>query len=285
MYEPLPLLDSLSIDRLYTLYLLDFEEGYQFQGEQHDFWEMDYILNGTGGITSGDQLFECSQGDLVLHSPNLFHSFWTTGQSSCRTLTLSFHGKGLLFPAGSYHLNEQEKSIIDLLLKEIPSLFTGYNTSENERLKNTVPLSNVGYQMVKNCIELLCLSLSRRSHTAATKPSNHPKSQLFSKAVTFLKENVCQAVTLEDLCRELAESPSSVKQLFRKFAGCSVMKYYRTLRVQESVRLLAEGYSVCEVADRLNFSSQNYFSNFFKRETGCSPSKYTGLSADGINKK
>ena len=40
------------------------------------------------------------------------------------------------------------------------------------------------------------------------------------------------------------------------------------------IKLLGEGMLMSEIAEIMNFSSQNYLSSFFKRETGMTPSQY-----------
>ena len=42
----------------------------------------------------------------------------------------------------------------------------------------------------------------------------------------------------------------------------------------EAIKLLASGMTVSEVAEKLEFSSPNYFSMAFKKETGTSPFEY-----------
>jgi two-component system response regulator YesN len=44
--------------------------------------------------------------------------------------------------------------------------------------------------------------------------------------------------------------------------------------VRHAARLLDEGFSATEIADKMNFSSPNYFSVFFKKHTGTMPSEY-----------
>ena len=46
------------------------------------------------------------------------------------------------------------------------------------------------------------------------------------------------------------------------------------MKINYSLSLLSEGYSVAEISRVLSFSSQNYFSMVFRREMGMSPSEY-----------
>ena len=64
-----------------------------------------------------------------------------------------------------------------------------------------------------------------------------------------------------------------MKILFKTYAGISPKSYYNLMRVQKATELLNKGDSVTEVSLAMNFSSSNYFSVFFKRETGSPPSK------------
>lgn len=53
-----------------------------------------------------------------------------------------------------------------------------------------------------------------------------------------------------------------------------IHKYYLNIKIQQAADLLKAGESVTVIADKLNFSSQNYFPIVFKREIGVSPTDY-----------
>ena len=80
---------------------------------------------------------------------------------------------------------------------------------------------------------------------------------------------------LSFFARENNVSVSYLKYLFSKYAGVSPKKYYTALRIRRAEELLREGYSVNDIVSLMNFSSPAYFSMFFKRETGKSPTEYT----------
>ena len=63
------------------------------------------------------------------------------------------------------------------------------------------------------------------------------------------------------------------KVLFEKYAGISIHKYFLKLKFKVATKLLKEGLSVSEVSEKLNFSSQSYFSVSYKREMRISPSE------------
>lgn len=90
----------------------------------------------------------------------------------------------------------------------------------------------------------------------------------------FLKANVCRNVTIEDIAGELFESPSNLKRIFHKYTNMGIMHYYNDLRIYYAEQLLTQGKTMRQIASEMNFSSQNYFSYFFKKATGKSPSEY-----------
>ena len=67
---------------------------------------------------------------------------------------------------------------------------------------------------------------------------------------------------------------SYLKKIFSKYAGLGIHKYFLKSKITIACRLLRRGMSVCDVSEKLSFSSHNYFSTVFKRETGRLPSDF-----------
>ena len=80
--------------------------------------------------------------------------------------------------------------------------------------------------------------------------------------------------SLEEIAKLNNTSISNIKILFKKYCGLSPKIYYQRLRCTEAIRLMSEGLSSSETANKLNFSSPNYFNTFFKRITGTPPQTF-----------
>ncbi len=275
-YHPIRLFGNLSVNTLYTIYVLEFSPNYRFYGEKHNFWEIVYFMEGEAGVTSDDSVFDCVAGDMTIQRPEMFHSIWAANDRNFKVFIFSFNGEGLDFtmPCGKVRLDNGERNIIENLIKEIPSVFTGYDINEFERIQCKASPGDAGCQIIKNYIELLCLSLIRRGSEARCSVSEHKKAVQFAEIVAYLKNNISNNLTLETICRDISESPSTLKAMFRKFTGGGIIKYYNYLRCEHCIKLLRSGYSITEIISQMNFSSQNYFSYFIKRETGAPPSSY-----------
>ena len=95
----------------------------------------------------------------------------------------------------------------------------------------------------------------------------------YQRIVSFMSKNILENLTLEDVASRTNISVSYMKILFKTYAGIGPKSYYNLLRVQKATELLNKGASITEVSLAMNFSSANYFSVFFKRETGSPPSQ------------
>jgi AraC-like DNA-binding protein len=94
----------------------------------------------------------------------------------------------------------------------------------------------------------------------------------YRNIVSHMSQNVHLNLTLSDIARENNVSISYVKLLFSTYAGISPKSYFNQLRLRRASEQLDEGRSVTEIATAMNFSSPSYFSAFYKRHTGISPS-------------
>lgn len=281
-YIPVHVYSLVAVRDIYSIYDLTFSETYSFPGESHNFWELSYIIKGSVNVVSGDKIYSCQEGSIVLATPNLFHRFWVTGNKSCEVFTISFDGMGMknhLF-AGKYHSTEQERQIIDRIMEELPAIFDGYHTTEYTPLSPLSPPNDIGYQIIKNYLELLCLSLSRRRDEAQGRPLQNDQTLCFTKTIAFLQNHVEKNLKMEEICQAVYESPSKLKYIFHRFTGGGIMQHFYRMRIEHIMRMLDEGHKVKEVAAQMEFSSPFYLSYFFKRETGMTIREYLSTNCE-----
>ena len=63
-----------NIDKLITIFYLEFSKDFKYDGESHDFWEMVYIDKGEMICTADKNRFVLKSGELTFHKPNEFHN-------------------------------------------------------------------------------------------------------------------------------------------------------------------------------------------------------------------
>ena len=275
-YLPVPVYSLLSIRSLFSIYYMTYDNGFVFTGESHNFWEFALVISGEAVVASEDSVYLCQQGDGILHEPNRFHSLRIESPAPCKLFTISFDGTGLSsrLQSGQYKLTPGEQRCVHRILEELSLLFGEQDETEFTHFFSSASPDNVGFQIIKSHLELLCLSLVRRGNAARGLPSRDARSRTYARIVAFLRDNVEKSLTLQNISRGVYESPAKIKEIFRSFTGGGVMQHFNHLRCEHIMHLLSEGHSVKDIAETMGFSSPYYLSYFFKRETGMTARDY-----------
>lgn len=95
------------------------------------------------------------------------------------------------------------------------------------------------------------------------------------RALGYMSERYSEAMTLEDVAREVGLSTSYFSALFHQVVGVSFREHLCRIRVEESKQLLlSTDYSLTDIALAVGFADQSYFCKVFKRIVGLTPGKF-----------
>lgn len=101
-----------------------------------------------------------------------------------------------------------------------------------------------------------------------------PQSVL--EARRYIEERYADpGLSLQGAADRLHLSPQHLSRLFRHETGVTFVDYLSRVRIRRAVELLADGeLKMYEIAERVGYSSQHYFSSAFKKVLGVSPMEY-----------
>lgn len=107
--------------------------------------------------------------------------------------------------------------------------------------------------------------------------------QLVRDVKHYIEENFSmEAFSLTDAADYAHVSPQHLSRVFRQSTGITFMDYITRVRIRKAIELLAdEDLKMYEIAERVGYSSQHYFSSAFKKVLGVSPMEYK----KGLQKK
>ncbi len=101
------------------------------------------------------------------------------------------------------------------------------------------------------------------------------KNKIVVDVKNYINEHVCEKLPLNQIAAQFGISTSYLSQLFGRYSSLGFNEYINYTKVQEAKRLLREEHlKVYEVANRLSFGSEFYFSKVFKKVEGLSPTEY-----------
>lgn len=110
-------------------------------------------------------------------------------------------------------------------------------------------------------------------------------NEVIARAIAHMEEHYgdCE-LSLQRLADLVYVHPNYLTQMFRKHTGYSCMQYLARLRMEKAKRLLKRPeLKISEIAERVGYDNHLYFSSYFKKWIGKTPSDYKeGLaSSDG----
>ena len=96
-----------------------------------------------------------------------------------------------------------------------------------------------------------------------------------SQIKRYLDSNIADSITLDQLASLTHMSKYYLVHAFTRYSGLSPINYLNARRIEISKELLlTTDHSIAQIASLTGFSSQSYFAQVFKRESGKTPAQY-----------
>lgn len=113
-----------------------------------------------------------------------------------------------------------------------------------------------------------------------------PVSSITSQAISYIEDHHMEKLTLRDLSSHLFVSDSHFSKLFRQETGTSFNDHLNKTRIEHSIDLMWKtDLPLLEIASRVGFDDQSYFTKVFKRTTGKTPRQYKNSLAEEKKQK
>lgn len=246
---------------------------------RHDFFEVLYLSKGSGFHIIDGNKYE-------IKPPCVF--FMSPGQAHKIEFSNDIEGYIFIFTAEFYLINQtnqnrliefpfffsvrQENRPLDLEMADdilfIESLF---KRGINELAKG----ETFSVELLRSALDLIlttCAVLYKTDENLLTKGKGHVVVKRFFQ---LLEDNFQKNLTVNEYAELLAITPNHLTQTVNQLTGKTSSQIIKSKQVLEIKRLLVHtNLTVTEIANRLNFPDQSYFTKFFKRETGISPLQY-----------
>ncbi len=283
-YEKTALRREISVDEIVTVHYFEYTKDFAFSGEMHDFWEMVYIDKGEAIITADAKDITLHTGQLYIHKPMEYHNIRCNGISAPNSVIVSFicHDDILYSVSGKViDCGERIKNYLAGIISEAQRAFSSpmddFYTSCLQRRE----LQEFGCeQMIKLNLELMLIRLVRHNSTPApvADRSLHRANNddaLMAQICAYLENGIEKRLRFEDICKQFSLSSSAVKSLFRRKMGKGAMEYYNLCRINRAKLMIREqNLNFAQIAEKLGYTSQHYFSRQFRNISGMSPTEY-----------
>lgn len=96
------------------------------------------------------------------------------------------------------------------------------------------------------------------------------------ECINYIYSNLHTRITLPELAERVMLSPSYLSKLFKKETGLSISNYISHQKIETAKNmLLYSSYSPGEIAQILDYPSQSYFTEVFRKATGTTPGQFS----------
>ena len=228
-----------------------------FYEHSHDFFEIEYIIKGSGKYFIDGKEYPIHDKMLFFMSPSNFHAIENCNAeiinimfscNLCDSCTLF----NLFSPNtdSAIQFSDKDSILIEQLLFEILSS------------------KQTDYQL--QFLRCLLYKLSSIFTKRYDKTITHIQS-----AIVYLLENFRSNITLESTAKYVNLAPAYLSTLFSEETGMNFKVYLDNLRFDYALKLLSfTNMSILEICTESGFCDYANFTRRFKKKYNCTPSEY-----------
>ena len=226
----------------------------------HEFFELGYVMNGSGTTTINGKRFEFSNRSLFLCTNTDFHDISPKGECSILDIHIRVD---LIEP-------ELLNNIIDAVI--IPK----YDPGLIERLDYEYRMqSNKSKMYLMHLITSIIIDCIHAANGRSQDEIFTKFSEPVGKAIKLIHNRFSENITLLDLSEAAELSPNYLSSKFHKEVGVPIQSYLINKRLEAARKYLLA--TQCSVTDLCFFSGFNNYVNFskaFKKKYGVTPTQY-----------
>lgn len=235
-----------------------------FERSDYECCTVEFIYKGKGFLEINGQSFRPGENSVYILHKHSDHKYWPDKKDPWEKIFLVVNGE---FMEYLFRLYQMERTFY---IPDCPQLKKYFD--EMMQLRRGVgdlhrQASVIFHRLLEESYALLYGS-----------PNTCIPSEVL-ELKNYLDESIDRKFNLDRYCQEQECSCGNMIRQFKRHYGTSPYDYLMQKRVEEARLMLRHtAFSVKEIASRLKFSDQYYFSNYFKRKTGLSPQKFkTGM--------
>lgn len=275
------ILNEININKIISIHYYEFSKTFRYDGEMHDFWEMVYVDKGNINIKADDKNYALSQGEIIFHKPNEFHSIYANEIDAANVFVFSFDAPAksmFFFKNRCMKVPTELKKHIAAIVNESEKTFLPMKVADKSlKVRDDAPYG--GQQLIRTYLEqflILLIRTDQKTHELRLFPTKESlENHLVGDITEYLKNNLEKKINMDDVCKEFKYSKTYLSSIFKKDTGYTIIAYWVELKIKEAKRLIrSSSLNFSQISDKLAFDNPHYFARVFKRVTKMTPSEY-----------
>lgn len=289
-YKKLVCKEELEVEAFYSIHYFQYMSSFYFPGERHGFWEFVCVDKGEVLIGAGEKTYRLKTGEMVFHEPWEFHWVKATGEIAPNLVVISFSSASEImdfFRKKRFTLSGEERKVLAALIGEARHALEGrLDDPYQKELVMAEKAAPAALQLMTLYLKQFLILLYRRNCGTAEDADrrapvyektsrNNYEENLFAGITSYMKENIGRQLKLEQICRENLIGKAKLQKVVHQMTGMGVIDYFVSLKIETAKEYIRnEKMNFSQIAEKLGYSSQHYFSRQFKSVTGMTPTEY-----------
>lgn len=245
---------------------------------KHAFYHVVFFTEGKGHHTIDFETFDVKPNQIYFMAPGQVHSWSFEGNAEGYIINFSasFYQSFLLKPdfleqfyffGGNAH-----ESVLDVPEKDQATIV---NIFENI-LAESVGGRKMEMDMIRVLLLEIFLKIARlKDYNMLDTTENNYNYTLLNNFKKLIELNYSKLKLPKDYASLLYITPNHLNALCQDILGISAGELIRNRIILEAKRLLINvDLSVSEIAYKLNFNDNSYFTKFFKKQVGITPEEF-----------
>lgn len=251
-------------------------EAYRFEGivqpfpnHFHEYYVIGFVEDGERCLSCKNREYTISRGNVVLFNPGDNHSCVQSDDG-----TLDYRGFNI------------SKEVMLNLAEEITGKreLPGFSRNVVYDEEVTCYLRPLHEMVMNGSVEfekeedlLLLLSLLIQKYGQPFESCIPECRNEIERACAFINQHFTEHIYLDQICRHVGLSKSTLLRAFTKSRGVTPYRYLENIRIGAAKKLLEQGVAPIDAALQTGFSDQSHFTNYFNRFIGLAPGIYRDI--------
>ncbi|HEY0827131.1 MAG TPA: AraC family transcriptional regulator [Bacilli bacterium] len=246
---------------------------------KHSFFEVCYVVAGSGSYLDNGILFELKPGTLFCSRPEVWHqirsefgmfliyvAFEFIEAESGQRSAAEYHD---MLQAFNYITHAGDDESVIMVWKAL------LHQAGNATLGLTEAVKSLGYALLCSFPQVFNAQKSGQPGSDRGRLTRMSFSRVLNQAQMFIRDNLSQPLLLDDVAATIHVSRRHLSRLFSEQTGQTYIHYVKQERIRHAAHVLkTTNRPIKEIAELTGFGSVHYFTNVFTAEMGRSPGQY-----------
>ncbi|RTE04422.1 AraC family transcriptional regulator [Paenibacillus whitsoniae] len=237
----------------------------------HDYYLIHTVFAGEGVFEMRGRTYTCKAGDTFIIFPGELFTYIADRDKPWHYAWVGFTGRKAGTLLESIGASAQQAVISGAPPRSIRHYYRHIRRSfQHSAFPQLEDLEAEGW------LRLLLRELGRANASRITERAEAATDieRQVAQAIRYLELQYTQAVSIEQLARNLGYHRTYLCKMFKQSTGLSPMQYLFNIRMERAKQLLQTSMTIDQVASSVGFNDALFFSKQFRKWSGKAPSAY-----------